>query len=85
MDRTAQQESVPRNWTKAFAREPSRAALTWSRLVEHEFDFVKLSHADVGLSTMPLATPCAGQERAERWVTRFVIYAACFSAGRLAK
>lgn len=57
----------------------------WPRLVGHEFDFVKWSLADVGLSTAPLAARCAGQERAARWVTWPAIYAACFSAGRLAK
>lgn len=42
----------------------------WPRLFGHEFDFVKWSLADVGLSTAPLAAPCAGQERAARWGTR---------------
>ena len=57
----------------------------WPRLVGHEFDFVKWGFADVGLSTASLAAPCAGQERAARWGTRPAIYAACSSAGRLAK
>jgi hypothetical protein len=57
----------------------------WPRFVGHEFDFVKWSFADVGLSTAPLAARWAGQERAARWGTRPAIYAACCHAGRLAK
>jgi hypothetical protein len=45
------------------------------RLVGHKFDFVKWGFADVGLSTVPLAAPCAGQGRAARWITRPTIYA----------
>ena len=57
----------------------------WPRLFGQKSDGVKWSLADVGLSTAPFAALCAGQERAARWVTRPAIYAACSSAGRLAK
>jgi transposase len=57
----------------------------WRRLIGQRFESDKWSLADEGLSTAPLAAPCAEQERAARWVTRPAIYAACLSAGRLAK
>lgn len=67
-------------WTvlRAFATNNQR----WPRLVGHEFGFVKWGFAEVELSMAPLAAPCAGQERAARWVTRTVTYAACSSACR---
>ena len=48
----------------------------WLRLFGQKSDCLKWSLADVGLSTAPLAAPCAGQERAARWVTRPGTYAA---------
>jgi len=48
----------------------------WLRLIGQKFAAVRWILAKVELSTAPLAAPCAGQERAARWVTRPSIYAA---------
>lgn len=68
-----------------FSPDGKNIAKRWFRLIGQRNPFLKWSLAGLRLSTAPLAAPRTGPERAARWVTWSIAYAASLSAGRCAK